>query len=112
MAVTWLLVGLILSAQTSARPAEQTGHVVDPGGTRIAGVRIRSSPPDDDQQTDAAGSFRLVQAGELVRFWKTGFTPRTLPRAAALGELFFHPRLGRPGRRPAVPGRRRTGLAS
>ena len=91
MAVMWLLVGLTLSAQTVARPAEQTGHVVDPSGTRIAGVRIRSSPPDDDQQTDAAGSFRLVRPGDLVRFWKQGFTPRTLPRTAVSGEVVLSP---------------------
>ena len=99
MTLVWLLIGLVLSGQTAARNAEQTGHVVDASGTRLAGVRVQSLG-DKDQRTDASGSFRLTspkgvvgfsQPDSLVRFSKPGFSPRTLPRAAVVGEIVLSP---------------------
>ena len=82
---------LAVVAQATTLPRAQSGSVVDPSGNRLAGVRVFSNPFQEEQHTDPSGSFRLTAPGELVRFSKQGFRPRTVPRSAATGEIVLIP---------------------
>ena len=81
---------LALAAQATVSHPEQSGHVVDPAGTRLAAVRVQSLPFEDGR-TDASGTFRLTRARDLVRFSKPGFRPRTMTLTAASGQIVLVP---------------------
>ena len=96
-----LMTGLTCSAPLASAPQrEQLGFVVDPAGTRLADVRVHTSL-EEDFQTDATGSFRLKRPGELVRFSKPGFRPRTVTVAAASGQIVLVPAEQAPWTPPA-----------